>query len=97
MLVYFGAIFLTTRILGTPELSAQVVNWNSTFVMADGTIDTLANLAKPYRDKITADMQRLKLSGLVTTARQNLFIRVPSSTVHACTSMHIKNTAARKM
>ena len=64
------------------------MNWNSTFVMADGNIDTLANLAKPYRDKITADMQRLKLSSLVTMARQNLFIRVPSSTVHVYVYPH---------
>lgn len=72
---------MTKKICGTPELTNEVVNWKSSFTMKDGTTDTLGNVAKSYREAIGVDLQRLKLSGLITTTTQNEFIRMQKSNV----------------
>ena len=63
-------------------MSKQVLDWSSTFKTPDGTTDNLGTIAKTYKNAIAKDLQRLKLSGLLTTAGQNHFIRMPKSSVY---------------
>lgn len=70
------------KVLATPQLSKKVLDWSSTFKMPDGTTGSLGTIAKTYKDAIAEDLQRLKLSGLLTTAAQNHFIPMPASSVY---------------
>ena len=42
-------------------------------------IATLESIAGNFREAIVTDLQRLKLSGLLSLVKQNEFIRIPNS------------------
>ena len=56
---------LDEKKFGTPELTMEVVNWKSTFMMDDGTADILGNIAKTYKEAIALDLRRLKRSSVI--------------------------------
>ena len=81
MLLYFGTLFLSKRIIGKPS-SGLAVDWNTLFTMADGTSGKLGNIVEQFRADILRDLQKIKFSKFSGTAVQNEFARLPGSNVY---------------